>query len=154
DYVLYWMTAYRRRHFNFALERAVFWATELRKPLLILEALACQYPWANARIHSFVMEGMRNNVTEFKGSGARYYPFVESSPGEGRKLLTQLGEHACLIVTDDFPEFEIPRWIGIVAARFHVLLEKVDSNGLFPMRATDRIFKTASSFRRFLQKQP
>ena len=35
DYVLYWMIANRRRHFNFALERAAEWASELRKPLLI-----------------------------------------------------------------------------------------------------------------------
>jgi len=47
--VLYWMTAYRRTHFNYALERAVFWATELRKPLLIFEPLACNYRWASIR---------------------------------------------------------------------------------------------------------
>jgi deoxyribodipyrimidine photo-lyase len=148
------MTAYRRRHFNFALERAAFWTAELRKPLLILEPLACRYPWANARIHTFVMQGMRHNISEFKNSAATYYPFVERFPGEGRKLLSELGQHACIVITDDFPAFEFPRWIASAAERLPVLLEKVDSNGLFPMRATNRVFKTASSFRTFLMKQP
>jgi deoxyribodipyrimidine photo-lyase len=32
-------------------------------------------------------------------------------------------------------------------------VEKVDSNGILPMRATDRVFATAHSFRRFLQTE-
>jgi deoxyribodipyrimidine photo-lyase len=34
-----------------------------------------------------------------------------------------------------------------------VKLESVDSNGLLPLRATERVFTTAHSFRRFLQKE-
>jgi deoxyribodipyrimidine photo-lyase len=56
-------------------------------------------------------------------------------------------------VTDDFPAFEIPGWIASMAARSPVLVEKVDSNGIFPMRSTKRLFVTAHSFRRFLQKE-
>jgi deoxyribodipyrimidine photo-lyase len=154
DYVLYWMTSYRRRYFNFSLERAIFWATELRKPLLILEALACSYPWACTRFHTFIIEGMRDNLRQFKNSPAVYIPFVERFRGEGAEFFSKLASRACLIVTDDFPAFQIPRWIQTVAGRYPVLLEKVDSNGLFPIRATARLFVTASSFRRFLQKQP
>jgi len=47
DYVLYWMIASRRVIWNFSLDRAVEWAEKLRKPLLILEALRCDYPWAS-----------------------------------------------------------------------------------------------------------
>ena len=154
EYVLYWMTSYRRRHFNFALERAVFWATELRKPLVVLEALASHYPCASARLQAFVMEGMLDNLGDFKNSAATYHPYVEPHRGEGKKMLAGLVQRACLVVTDDFPAFEIPKWIDRVASRSPVLVEKVDSNGLFPMRATDRLFLTASSFRRFLEKQP
>src|SRR4051812_21988914 len=38
-FVLYWMIAARRVRYNYALDRAVFWARELGKPLVILEAL-------------------------------------------------------------------------------------------------------------------
>jgi deoxyribodipyrimidine photo-lyase len=154
EYVLYWMTAYRRRHFNFALERAVFWATELRKPLLIFEGLASNYRWASDRLHTFAIQGMQDNARDFEHSPATYVPFVEQSAGEGRNLFSRLSRRASVIVTDDFPAFEIPRWVRVAAARAPVLMEKVDSNGLFPMRITDRLFLTASSFRRFLQKQP
>jgi deoxyribodipyrimidine photo-lyase len=153
DYVLYWMIANRRRHWNFALQRAVHWATELRKPLLIVEALNCDYPWASARFHTAVLEGMRDNLRDFEGAGALYYPFAEHFPSQGSGMAPALAERSCLVVTDDFPAFEIPRWIAALAEKSPVLVEKVDSNGIFPMRFTDRVFTTAHSFRRFLQKE-
>ena len=39
DYVLYWMIATRRPHYNFALQRAVDHAVRLAKPLVVLEAI-------------------------------------------------------------------------------------------------------------------
>ena len=38
-YVLYWMIANRRPGWNFALQRAVDWAGELGKPLVVFEPL-------------------------------------------------------------------------------------------------------------------
>jgi len=151
-YVLYWMTANRRRHWNFALQRAVHWASELRKPLVILEALGCNYRWASARIHSAILQGMRDNLNDFEGSGAHYYPFVERFPSQGKGLVAALAQDSCIVITDDYPAFEIPRWIEAAAKHVSVLMEKIDSNGIFPMRATDRTFVSAHSFRRFLQK--
>ena len=39
DYVLYWMTAFRRPRFNFALQHAVDRAKQFGKPLVIFEPL-------------------------------------------------------------------------------------------------------------------
>ena len=39
DFILYWMTASRRLSWNFALDRALEHARELRVPVVILEAL-------------------------------------------------------------------------------------------------------------------
>ena len=152
-YVLYWMTAYRRTHFNFALERAIFWATELRRPLLIFEPLACNYRWASTRFHQFIIDGMRERAAVLRGRPVTYKAYVEPSPGAGKKIFGSIAADACVIVTDDYPAFEAPRWIAKVADNSSVLVEKVDSNGLFPMRATDRLFLTASSFRRYLERQ-
>jgi deoxyribodipyrimidine photo-lyase len=153
EYILYWMTAYRRRRFNFALERAVFWATELRKPLLVFEPVAAHYRWVSTRFHAFIIQGMRDNLREFENSAVAYYPFVERSPGEGSAVANRLFTRACLVVTDDFPAFEIPDWIAHMASRSRVLVERVDSNGLVPMRLTARLFQTASSFRRYIEQQ-
>src|SRR5262249_34028293 len=89
NYVLYWMTAYRRTHFNFALERAVFWATELRRPLLIFEAVACNYRWASRRFHQFIIDGMRENGLALKSAPVTYTPYVEQAPGEGKKVFSR-----------------------------------------------------------------
>ncbi len=61
-YVLYWMIANRRLTHNFALDRALEHCRELRKPLVILEALRCGYQWASDRIHRFVIDGMADNA--------------------------------------------------------------------------------------------
>jgi deoxyribodipyrimidine photo-lyase len=150
DYVLYWMIANRRRHFNFALQRAAEWAAELRRPLLIVEALGCSHRWATARSHVCIIQGMHDNSRAFHGSGVTYHPFVERYASQGKGMIHSLAERSCLVVTDDFPAFEIPRWIDAVASRSSVLVERIDSNGLLPMRATDRVFLRAHSFRRFL----
>ena len=57
EYVLYWMQIHRRMHSNFALQYAVGWANQLDRPLLIVEALRPEYPWASPRMHSFILEG-------------------------------------------------------------------------------------------------
>ena len=51
EYVLYWMIASRRTRWNFAMDRAVEWAAALGKPILVLEALRSDYPWASDRLH-------------------------------------------------------------------------------------------------------
>src|SRR5215813_11853354 len=150
DYVLYWMIANRRLTHNFALDRALEYCRELRKPLLILEALRCDYPWASARLHRFVADGMADNAASSSKRGVCYYPYVEDSRGAGRGLLEALAAHAATVVTDDYPCFFLPRMVAAAAKRLPVRLEAVDSNGLLPLRAAKQVFSTAHSFRRFL----
>jgi deoxyribodipyrimidine photo-lyase len=152
EFVLYWMTAFRRTNWNFALDRAAEWARELGKPILILEALRCGYRWASDRFHRFVMDGMAEKNEELARSGVSYYPYVERSAGAGKGLISAAAARACVVVTDDYPAFFIPHMLRSAARQSPVRLEAVDSNGLFPMRAADRGFTTAFSFRRFLQK--
>jgi deoxyribodipyrimidine photo-lyase len=146
------MTANRRRRFNFALQRAVEWAGELRKPLVVVEGLNGNYPWASDRIHAFVLDGMRANAGDFRGSAATYVPLVQRG-GRRERRIHAFTERAALVVTDDFPAFVIPRWTESMAARCPALVECVDSSGLLPFRLTSRVFETAHSFRRFLQKE-
>jgi len=151
-FVLYWMIAYRRGAFNFALQRAVHWAQELGKPLVVLEALRCGYRWASDRLHRFILEGMADNARHFAGHPVTYYPYVEPRHDADKGLLEALAAKACLIVTDDFPAFFLPRMVAAASQKLAVRLEQVDSNGLLPMGVPDRVFPTAYAFRRFLQK--
>ncbi len=155
DYVLYWMTAFRRLGWSFALERAAHEARRLGKPLVILEALRVGYPWASDRIHRFVLDGMAEHERRLappSRSRVLYYPYVERAPGEGKGLLEALAARACLVVADDCPAFFLPRMAAAAAERLTVRMEKVDANGLLPLRAADRTFTAAFHLRRFLQK--
>lgn len=153
DLVLYWMIASRRTTWNFALDRAVEWAEKLRKPLVILEALRCGYPWASDRMHRFVIDGMAENACRLEGTDALYYPYLELAPNAGKGLLVALASRACIVVTDDFPCSFLPRMVASAARQVAVLMEVVDSNGMLPMRQAEEAFPTAYAFRRFLQKE-
>ena len=153
DYVLYWMTANRRLTSNFSLQRAIEWCVELDRPLLILEALRVGYRWASDRMHRFVIQGMADNRAATKDRPVRYYAYVEGNPGDGEGMLEKLAADAAVVVTDDFPCFFLPAMLRLVSGRLDVKLEAVDSNGLLPMRAADRVYPTAYAFRRFLQKE-
>lgn len=151
-WVVYWMVAARRTGWNFALDRAAEHSQELGLPLVVLEALRCDYPWASERFHRFIIQGMADNQKALAGSPASYFPYVEETPGQGRGLLQTLAEQAAVVVTDDFPAFFLPQMIDAAGSILDVRLEAVDSNGLFPMSAFDREFATAYSFRRAVQK--
>ena len=71
------MTAARRRRYNFSLQHAAALARQLQRPLVVLEALRCDYPWASDRLHQFVLDGMRANARAFAGTDVRYFPYVE-----------------------------------------------------------------------------
>lgn len=152
DYVLYWMISFRRAEYNFSLQHAVAWAKQLNKPLVILEALRCGYPWASDRLHRFVIEGMVDNAARFAGKNVLYYPYLEPEAGLGKGLLQALASRACVVVSDDFPAFFLPHMISAASTQIRVRFELVDSNGLLPLRAADKVFARAFDLRRFLQK--
>lgn len=153
DYVLYWMIAFRRTSDNFALEHAVDRARRYDKPLVIFEPLRARYRWASDRLHRFVIEGMRANASALRDRNVTYYPYVEPEPGVGTPLLHRLAKRACTVVTDEFPCFFLPHMIDAVKDRLPARLELVDSNGVVPLRAPNRTFTVAHSYRRWIQKQ-
>jgi deoxyribodipyrimidine photo-lyase len=146
------MIASRRHRFNYALQRAADWARHLSCPLLILEPLRGDYPWASDRLHRFIIDGMADNAAAFEGRNVTYFPYVEPEKGAGRGLLETLAADAAIVVTDDFPTFFLPAMVASAADKLGVRLETVDSNGLVPMASTETDFVTAYSFRRHLQK--
>jgi deoxyribodipyrimidine photo-lyase len=152
DYVVYWMIAARRTTHSFALDHAIARSVELGRPLIVLEPLRVGYRWASDRLHAFVLQGMADNAAAFAKAGVTYHPYVEPEVGHGSGLLAALAKHACLVITDEQPGFFLPRMVAAAGTRLAVRLEQVDGNGLLPLRASDRAYPTAASFRRHLQK--
>jgi deoxyribodipyrimidine photo-lyase len=96
---------------------------------------------------------MAENACWLEDTDVLYYPYVESRPNAGKGLLAALASRACVVVTDDFPCFFLPRMVASAARQIPVLLEAVDSNGMLPMRQEEKAYPTAYEFRRFLQKE-
>ncbi len=153
QFVLYWMTAFRRPYSNFALQHACQLAEAMEKPLVVIEALRTGYRWACDRFHRFVIDGMLDNQRQFDKSDVLYFPFLETTANSGSGLVEELGAMSCCVVTDDFPCFFHPLLYKSIVANWKFGVHAVDSNGLLPMRAADRTFTVAHSFRRYLQKE-
>jgi len=154
DHVLYWMIAARRSTWSFALDHALARATQLGRPLLVLEPLRAGYRWASDRHHAFVIDGMADNSTAFAAAGITYLSYVEPEAGAGKGLLEALAARACCVITDEQPGFFLPRMVRATAARLPVCVETVDGCGVFPLRAFDKAFTAARWFRRAWQAMP
>ncbi len=151
-YVLYWAQMSRRLASNHALDYAVTAARELGKPLVIYEGLKLTYPWASARFHQFILEGMRDNAAEAARRGATYWPFVETPANPGRGLVRKLCAKACLLVTDDYPQFIVPAQIAAVAAAVKVAVHAIDGNGIVPLAKLGPPTKAAAHLRPKMHK--
>jgi len=152
EFVLYWMIAHRRPHWNHALQQAVARAVELNKPLVVCEYLRSGHLWSCDRLHRLMIEGMAVNRAAFARSSAHYLPYVEARAGDGAGFLRPLVARACCVIADEFPCYVHPRMVANLAAEAPCLVETVDANGLLPLRATAAAHHRAVDFRRTLQK--
>ncbi|VTS08080.1 cryptochrome/DNA photolyase family protein [Tuwongella immobilis] len=144
DYVLYWMQLYRRLRWNHALDYAIESAANLGKPLVIYEGLKRSYPWANARLSQFMLEGMRDTARDAAQLGVTIWQFVEGSPDhennrpawfhpDGRGLVRHLAAKACLVVTDDYPMYIVPEQSLALAQKTDTAVHLVDGNSIIPL---------------------
>jgi deoxyribodipyrimidine photo-lyase len=152
DYVVYWMIAFKRVGYNFALQRAVEWANTLSQPLLILEPLILDYPMSSIRFHKFILEGMKEVDEMIADTNAYYYPFVEQSAQESEGLLKEISKNASVVVTDDYPTYFVPQMIAKASGEIDTKYELVDSNGVVPIRLSEKEYVRAHDFRRYLHK--
>lgn len=153
-HVVYWMVANRRTQHNFALQRAVWLAREHSVPLVVLEPLRCDYPWASDRIHAAIVQGMADNRAALADKPVLHHAYVEPEKGAGKGLLAAWAERAVAVVTDLWPAFFMPRMQAAAAAALSSTcrLEAVDSVGILPLSASPKGYVRAHDFRRFFQK--
>ena len=152
SYVVYWVIAFKRTKYNFALQRAVEWANKLSQPLVILEPLILDYPMSSLRFHKFILDGMSEMNDEILKTNAYYYPFVETSPSESEGLLQDIAKNASVVITDDYPTYFVPQMTAKASGEISTRYELVDSNGLVPIRLSPKEYVRAHDFRRYLHK--
>ena len=132
-YVLYRMQMYKRSTHNFALNKAIAIANELKLPLVVCEMLSDTYPWASDRIHTFMLQGTADRKAALAAKGIRHALVLVKSLEEATKATTKLVKEAAVLVTEDFPCFILPKMNAAMAAAAPVLTLSVDSNGIIPM---------------------
>ncbi len=152
EWVLYWMSGARRRHHNFALQRAVELARDLRRPLVIASDLRRDMPWASVRLHRFLLQGMLSAVLTRRPGGVRFLPLIERKAGAATRAIKALAGRAAAVVVDDQPWADTATLQRTLADACPVACEAVDAWGLLPLSVPPLVYPTAFSFRCHLQK--
>ena len=83
-FVLYWMIAARRAASNFALDRAMAWAVEFGRPLVVFEALRVDYPLRPTGCTDSSSTAWRTTRAPSATHRCLYYPYVEPAAGAGK----------------------------------------------------------------------
>lgn len=154
-YVVYWMQQNRRLFYNHALQHAVYRAREHQVPLLIYEALSCDYQYASDRHHYFALQAMLDHRQALAKHPIGYLPYVEPNPHAGRGLVASLTEQCVEIITDHVPCFIVPRHnraLARIADQQGVRATAVDATGTLPVNLLEEPCPSAAVFRRYAHK--
>jgi deoxyribodipyrimidine photo-lyase len=151
-YVLYWMQMYKRSGYNHGLTWAIRKANELKLPLVVYEGLKYYYPWANDRLHTFILEGVEEKKLAFESLGIRYLFYLQQDRNSPKNTVARIAGEAALIVTDDYPCFIIPEHNRRIAERSSIAVHAVDSNGVIPMSKFDKEEYAAYTMRPKIKK--
>ena len=147
EYVVYWAQSSRRLRSNLALDYAIHRANEEELPVVVYESIRPDYPGANDRIHSFVLEGVAANHHDALKRGLRYVFFLPRTRDESRGALRRLAQRARLVVTDEYPTLTFRAQTQSFAAASPCPVVTVDGNGILPMRVFGKEQYTAKQLR-------
>jgi deoxyribodipyrimidine photo-lyase len=128
-YVLYWMQSSQRAEQNHALEYAVQRANDMDQRLLVVFGLTDDYPEANLRHYTFMLEGLKDAQEAIEKRGIEMV-VREGSPEE---VALEAGKDASLIVTDRGYMRPQKKWREKVAREADCLVTQVESDVVVPV---------------------
>ena len=137
-YVLYWAQMNRRVESNHALAHAVELANQLQLPVLFYEGLMFNYPYANDRFHTFLLEGVPHTEKKCHKLGLGYFFYLRKNAECPNDMLYRLAADAAAVVTDDYPVFVAPKHNQSVPRRIGIPYYVVDSSCIVPMQLFDK----------------
>jgi deoxyribodipyrimidine photo-lyase len=141
QYVLYWLRYNRRAESNHALQFAAEMANRLELPLLAFESLDSQDPYANARRHTFLLEGASGTASSLRKLGIGYRFHLKRRKGPTQALHPVFRE-AAAVVTDDYPEA-----LSGPMPEFDIQAFAVDSSCVVPASSIEQRAYAAYSLR-------
>jgi deoxyribodipyrimidine photo-lyase len=152
EYVLYWSQMNRRAGSNHALAHAVSLANQHDLPVLFYEGLGRTYPYANDRLHTFILEGVPDTAKELKNLGIGYLFYSRRRSSDANDILYRLAAKAACVVTDDYPTFIAATNNRVVPPKLDVAYHAVDSSCVVPMSCHANREWAAYTFRPKIQR--
>jgi deoxyribodipyrimidine photo-lyase len=151
-YVLYWSQMNRRAICNQALDHAVHIANSLQLPVLFYEGLTCAYPYANDRLHTFILEGIADTAAGLKRRGIGYRFYLRRTPRDPDDAVYRLAADAAALVTDDYPTFIAAAHNARVPAKLAIAYHAVDASCVVPMSLHEKREYAARTIRPKIHK--
>jgi photolyase PhrII len=146
EFVLYWMRTAVRAHENPALDTALTVGRALGLPVFVYHALSERYPYANARHHTFIVQGAMDVQAECAARGIGYAFHLER-PGHRAKALRALSERAVLVVTETMPVPPLDWLTDSLAEQAPCPVWSVDTACVVPMPLVGQAHTRAYGFR-------
>jgi len=95
-YIIYWMQQSQRADYNHALEYAISQSNKYEKPLIVYFGLTNNFPDANIRHYTFMIEGLKEVFNSLEKRKIRFL-LKQISPEKGA---IELSKEACMIIVD------------------------------------------------------
>ena len=129
DYVLYWMQQSQRTEYNHALEYAVQQANDLGLGVVVVFGLTDDYPEANLRHYTFMLEGL----AETKGLLEKRGILMVIRLGSPPDVALELAQDAAMIVCDRGYLKHQRLWRDQVARKSPCRVIQVESDVIVPL---------------------
>jgi deoxyribodipyrimidine photo-lyase len=129
DYVLYWMQQSQRAEYNHALEYAVQQANRMEQGVLVVFGLMDDYPEANLRHYTFMLEGLQETQAALAKRGIK----MVVRKGNPPDVALSTGRKASLIVCDCGYLRHQRQWRKTVAKNAGRRVVQVESDVVVPL---------------------
>jgi deoxyribodipyrimidine photo-lyase len=150
SYVLYWMQQSQRAVYNHALEYAVGAANDLHLPVRVVFGLMDNYPDANLRHYTFMLEGLQDVRRDLTKRGIAFAVYH----GNPDDVALACADDAALIVCDRGYLRHQRAWRTRVAGNVHCRFIQVESDVIVPVEtASGKAEYAARTIRPRLLKQ-
>jgi len=148
-FILYWMQRSQRATWNHGLEYAIRQANDRQLPVVVYFGLTPDYPQANIRHYTFMLEGLRETARQLSERRIRLIIRAES-PDEG---VVRMAQPAALVVVDGAWLPHLRRWRRTVAQRLACPLVEVETDCVVPVTtASPKEEYAAATFRPKIRK--
>jgi deoxyribodipyrimidine photo-lyase len=134
QFVLYWMQQSQRAEFNHALEYAVKQANNIGLPLLVVFGLTKNYPDANFRHYTFMLEGLFETQKVLEKRGIR----MIVREGHPPDIAFEHSLSAAVVICDRGYLRHQKMWRDELAVKAPCLVIQVESDVVVPVREVSR----------------